>query len=477
MEDGFSITREDVIINYVPSSDVLNYSYKINDQESIYVNEGDTSLSFKEDGKYTIVFTNNNIDGSTSQVTYKYIIDKEAPNLNIKEKTYVLTTKDKLNLSVNAFDNYDGDLTDKIETNVDSINFKETGIKEVTLSVSDSAGNTSFDKVYVTVKKDNSSLLYLGWFILIIVVFLLISFLYKYLRSLKYEKRFSKFTINNHTKNNSLFDSIYNNYINFIDKYSVYLKSSSIMVKASKRYEKYNVDGIKFIGRKIVLGFIYIVLFIVLNLLKLRIIKSYEMIIPFILGYFTLDIIYYFKYKTYKKRIKNDLLSAITLLNNAFKSGKSIKQAINIVSQELDGPIALEFKKIDEELSYGLDIDVAFKRFKDRVNLEEASYLSASISVVNTTGGNIIKVFNSIEHTLYSKKKLNEELNALTSSSRFIMYVLILVPILFILFIGLINKDYFTPLFTHPLGIVLIGIELIIYIVYIIVVRKVMKIR
>jgi tight adherence protein B len=136
-----------------------------------------------------------------------------------------------------------------------------------------------------------------------------------------------------------------------------------------------------------------------------------------------------------------------------------------------------EFKKISVEISLGLDIETAFKRFADRIKLSEAIYLTSSISVLNKTGGNIIKVFNSIEKTIFNRKKLENEFKALTSSSKLIMYVLIIVPIAFVIFISLINKDYFNVLFTNPLGIVLIIIMLIIYITYIIVVRKVMKIE
>ena len=136
-----------------------------------------------------------------------------------------------------------------------------------------------------------------------------------------------------------------------------------------------------------------------------------------------------------------------------------------------------EFKKIGMEISLGLDMETAFKRFSDRINLSEAVYLTASISVLNKTGGNIIKVFNSIEKTIFNRKKLEQEFKALTSSSKLIMYVLIIVPIAFVVFISLINKDYFKVLFNNPLGIALLFIILIIYITYIVVVRKVMKVR
>ena len=164
-------------------------------------------------------------------------------------------------------------------------------------------------------------------------------------------------------------------------------------------------------------------------------------------------------------------------MNNAFKSGRSIIQAIDLVSSELDGPISKEFKKIGMELSFGLDIELAFNRFADRIKLNEAVYLTSSLSVLNKTGGNIIKVFDSIEKTLYSRKKLQVELKSLTASSRLIMYVLMAVPIAFAAFMSIINKNYFAPMFNSPLGIAMLFIMIILYITYIIVVKRAMRVR
>ena len=189
------------------------------------------------------------------------------------------------------------------------------------------------------------------------------------------------------------------------------------------------------------------------------------------------DILFVYQYKRYRSRIENDLLQAIIIMNNAFKSGRSITQAIHLVTEELKGPIGEEFKKMELELSFGLSIDVVFRRFSSRVDLEEVSYLTASLSILNKTGGNIIKVFSSIEDSLFNKKKLKLEMMSLTGSSRIIMYALIIVPLLFIAFVSIINPTYFLPLFTSPLGILLIVIMLILYVTYIYIVRKIMKVR
>ena len=164
-------------------------------------------------------------------------------------------------------------------------------------------------------------------------------------------------------------------------------------------------------------------------------------------------------------------------MNNAFKSGRSITQAITLVSNELEGPMAEEFKKMNLELSFGLGMDVVFNRLYERVKIDEVAYLTATLTILNQTGGNIVEVFKSIEKSLFNKKKLSLELKSLTSGSRMIVNVLMIVPVAFILLIWIINPLYFQPLLTTKLGLILCGIVFTYYILYIIVIRKLLKVK
>lgn len=485
-------TNEDVVVTYTPSSSVSNYSYVIitnNEYGDInYVNSNEpVDIVLNATGVYKIEITNVNYNGVSTLVTSgEYKIDKEAPVINIQQKNYKITTKDNFDImsGITASDLVDGDLTNNISTNKDQINFNSEGIKKLEYIVSDSAGNTTKEIVYITVKKDNTDIIRLGQIGVLIVLLFVILFVGNYIRSIKLEKRFSKYTINSSkNKSISLFDNLYNQYIDFINKISKILNRFEFMKKGAIKYNKYKEvfdtyeDNMNFISKKIVLGFTYVLFAIVVKLIQGELAKPFEMLIPFILGYYTLNLIYMYKYAKYKKKIQNDMLEAITIMNNAFKAGMSITQSVDLVSKELNGPISKEFKKISMEISLGLDIETAFKRFADRIKLSEAIYLTSSLSVLNKTGGNIIKVFDSIEKTIFNRKKLENEFKALTSSAKLITYVLIIVPIAFVLFISIINKDYFKVLFENPIGIILLIIMFTIYITYIFVVRKVMKVR
>ena len=493
--EGLSInyidsTNKDVVVTYTPSSLITSYSYVIikNNNRSNPVNISSNIpevIVLKDTGTYKIEITTIDSNGLSNILTSgEYKIDKEAPVINIKEKTYTIKSNEEFNSEVIASDQIDGDLTSNITSNINNIDFTSEGIKKIEYRVSDKAGNVAQEIVYVTVKQDNTNIIRLGQICGIVVLIALIIFLVKYIRSIKLEKRFSKYTINSSkNKSISLFDNVYNQYLDFIDKLSKVLSKSVFIKNRSKRYEKFvtafelDNDSMSIMSKKVIIGFLYVMFAIVVKLINGQLAKPFEMLIPFILGFYTLDIIYYYMYITYRKKIETDLLEAITIMNNAFKAGMSITQSIDLVGKELNGPISKEFKKISTEISLGLDIEVAFKRFSLRIKSDEAVYLTSSLSVLNKTGGNIIKVFNSIEKNMFNRRKLENELKSLTSSSKLIMYVLMVVPVAFVIFIGVINKEYFKPLFSNPLGYALIGIMIIIYTTYIIVVRKVLKVR
>ena len=152
-------------------------------------------------------------------------------------------------------------------------------------------------------------------------------------------------------------------------------------------------------------------------------------------------------------------------------------QAVEIVKEELEGPIADEFKKIYLDMTYGLSIEVVFDRFYNRVKLDDAKYITSSLTLLNKTGGNIVKVFSTIEKNFFNKKKLKQEMMSLTSASIFVFRILCFLPFLFIVIIYMLNPSYFSPLFTTGLGRILLVLIILFYILYIMVIKKVLEVK
>ena len=297
------------------------------------------------------------------------------------------------------------------------------------------------------------------------------------------EYRISKYTINLKEKYSlPLYDKLINLCEKIIKNLNRLFAHSEVLKKYSKKYRKYidyndkkNREPMDYISLKFISSILFYMLYVITTLNS-----GFSLMIGlfvFTISYFFPDICLAILYHQKRKRLENDLLEAVIIMNNSFKSGKNILEAIEIVKNEIDGPLKEEFMKIYLDLTHGLDIDVVFNRFYERVKIEDIKYMTSSLTLLNKTGGNIVKVFSSIENNFYDKKSLNEELESLTSSSKLMSKILLGLPIILVILIILLKKDYFSPLYTTKPGIFIILISLILYILYIFAIRKVMRVR
>ena len=317
----------------------------------------------------------------------------------------------------------------------------------------------------------------------IVLIFALIIIITLFLRlnnAFKLEKRIAKYSVryDKNKDNISLIDKVWDKYILFVKKQRK--KIHKLLPGLTKRYDRYSVGSEyraeDFITHKIVICLLFLLLTIISVSIQGKFITMLQIVFSLVVGFYILDIYLLIINKINKKKIENDMLRAIIIMNNAFKSGKSTIQAVEIASKKLPKPIGYEFKKISEEMQYGLSVDTVFDRFSKRVGIEEAEYLSSSLTILNKTGGNIIQVFDSIEKTLFDKKKLKEELKNSTTVSKLVTKILLIVPILFVLIIYLLNPDYFDPFFASPLGYFLLLVIFIMFIIYAYLLSRIVKV-
>lgn len=322
--------------------------------------------------------------------------------------------------------------------------------------------------------------------IIFILMIILFGFIYMLLSNIfiNYDDRFKEYSITSKKSNNlTFFEKVFNDAWKLIKRLSKLLNKSELLRKYGNSFNKYinykdvnKIKGIDYISIKLVISILFSLIYLLSTLFRVRY-NSMILLLIFIISFFMLDIYFKIEFKNRNKRIENDLLSAIIIMNNAFKSGMNIMQAVNIVESELDGAIKEEFKKINLDIKYGLSLEVVFERFYNRVKIEDIKYIASSLSLINKTGGNIVKVFSSIEKNFYDKKKINDEMNSLISSSVFMYRLLTIMPILLCLIILVVNPTFFLPLITTTVGKVIILLILILYICYVLVVKRVMKVK
>ena len=472
-------TNKDIYVAFLPSNNVKSYTIDVYKDNKLYnQTEYDKVLLYKT-GTYKIKVSAILTDDTLKIIeSGEYVIDKEAPIITLKQNSLKIKRKDvdKIKTNASVKDNMDK----KVKIEVKNINMNKE-IQNVMYIAKDEAGNMT--QKTVNVRFENIGLFIGLYSVLLALILVIIHYIRRYKKALSIENRISPFTVKTVNYDTpSISEHLIKQYQTITRKISKSFNKSVIAKKYTKRLEKYipvtNIHKTSediFAG-KIIAAFIFVIIALISKIISFKIISGYEVILIFTFGFFVLDVLYFIKYKVFRWKLESDFIAAITIMNNSFKSGRSITQSIDTVAEELEGPMGEEFHRMSLEILYGLEIDVVFERFAKRIGMEEANYLTASLTILNKTGGDIIKVFNSIERNMFDKRKLKLELASLTSGSKIVVGTLLGMPFFFALVISMINKDYFLPLITTDIGRILLLFMIIYYIIFVVVVRKIMKV-
>jgi len=318
--------------------------------------------------------------------------------------------------------------------------------------------------------------------LILIISFILANYFTRFLVSLNNKRRIANYSlnINDHLVHNSIIDKIIVILESLINKVTVFLNKYKIFKNFSLRYQKYNYqnkDNSYYLAIKIITGMTFLIIYLITVLLS-----SHDLILvllPLILltGFFLPDFIFLYNHNKYLVIIKNNFLEAVIMLNNLFKGGLTITEAINSMKDNLTGPLQKEFNNIAVDLSYGISINDAFLRFYNRIGLEDIKYLVNALTIVNITGGEATKIFDDILTTLINKQKLNLEIKKITIKNKILTKIFIVIPFLAMIALSLINKDYFEVLYKTPKGVLVLGLIVSLYLGYIFTIRKVLKVQ
>jgi len=140
------------------------------------------------------------------------------------------------------------------------------------------------------------------------------------------------------------------------------------------------------------------------------------------------------------------LPDALTMMKNSLRAGHTLDRAMQVVSEEMPDPLALEFGETVEELHLGVPVKVAIQNLTTRVIDESLNIFAAALLVQREVGGNLSALLGNLGDTIRDRFRVNQEVRSLTAEGRMSGYVVGALPIALGAVINLIQPNYLDPL-------------------------------
>lgn len=158
-----------------------------------------------------------------------------------------------------------------------------------------------------------------------------------------------------------------------------------------------------------------------------------------------------------KERILNQMRDifpqALGMFIQALKTGQTVPQVLEYLSNELPQPLRQEFSKVCAEMSLGLSAEAALDKMAERYpGFAEFGQFLESYKISRQTGANLTRLLQVLLDGMEEKNRLLRKMNAMTSQARLSGLVMGLLPVLLGSIFFVMDPSLMAPLVTTPGG-------------------------
>ncbi|MDQ6879534.1 MAG: type II secretion system F family protein [Candidatus Dormibacteraeota bacterium] len=176
------------------------------------------------------------------------------------------------------------------------------------------------------------------------------------------------------------------------------------------------------------------------------------------------------------RKFEAGLPRGMELIANSMKAGQSVAQALNAVTENAGPPVSEEFGLASREVELGASVDSALTNMVKRMGSDDLRLMVMVITIQHSVGGDLPAILTTLADTMRQRSEMREEVLAATAQSRASSLIITLLPVAAAVFLFFLVPEYFRPMFSNPLGWVMIGISVGLLAIGNVIIRRITKI-
>ena len=122
-----------------------------------------------------------------------------------------------------------------------------------------------------------------------------------------------------------------------------------------------------------------------------------------------------------RKRIRQFVAAmpeAVELISRALRAGHGLASGLQLVAEEMKGPVADEFHRVFEEQNLGIPIEMALRNMADRIPVMDVRFFVIAVIIQRSTGGDLAEVLDKIGRLIRQRFELQGLVKSLTAEGR-----------------------------------------------------------
>jgi tight adherence protein B len=179
-------------------------------------------------------------------------------------------------------------------------------------------------------------------------------------------------------------------------------------------------------------------------------------ILAAVIGYFIPRLYVSRRVSTRTSKFNEQLVEALGMVSNSLKSGFGLLQSMDLAAEQLDAPLATEFKRTINDINVGASFEDALIAFNERMFSKDLDIVLTAILIQRTVGGNLAEVLDTVAHTMRERSRIKGEIRTLIATQKMSGFVVGGLPVAIIVLLfalgTLTGQSYVDVLFTTNAG-------------------------
>ena len=176
-------------------------------------------------------------------------------------------------------------------------------------------------------------------------------------------------------------------------------------------------------------------------------------------------------------RFEEQLPEALDVMVRALKAGHPFSGTLQMVSEEMDDPIAKEFGITFADINYGLDVKQAFMNLLERMPNMTLMTLVTAVVVQRETGGNLAETLSKISGVIRGRFRFGRRVKTLSAEGRMSAWILAMIPFFLFIVIMLTTPTYLPVLMQEPAGMKIVAVSFTLQVIGILWIRRIIRIE
>ncbi|MGI9017882.1 MAG: type II secretion system F family protein [Euzebya sp.] len=159
-----------------------------------------------------------------------------------------------------------------------------------------------------------------------------------------------------------------------------------------------------------------------------------------------------FRADRYSRRCDGQLPDALGQMAASMRAGHSLQQSLEGIADHAPKPLAAEFRRVLSDTRVGRPLDDALLAMGERVGSADLKWTVRAMLIQRRTGGRLADILEVLAEFMRDRVEVRREVSALTAEGKISAVILMGLPFVVLGGVLATNPTYLQPLFTEPLG-------------------------